>query len=111
MLKRGKFVKVGSRLIESWLKILPEPTSDKEIQYFQNELRTSYQLELEKYIDFYEDGIDHKSSLTEASERILLAQRSWIEQLRSKIDSAAIQQNNLGRTLLPTIILGTFYKI
>ncbi|CAF1374351.1 unnamed protein product [Rotaria sp. Silwood1] len=94
LLKRGKFVKVGSRLIESWIKLLPEPTNDEQIRYFQNELNINYQLELEKYIDYYEDGIDQKSSLTEESKRILLAQRSWIEQLRRKIHSSAFQQNS-----------------
>ncbi|CAF2139182.1 unnamed protein product [Rotaria magnacalcarata] len=93
LLKCGKFLKVGSRSIDSWIKILPEPTNDEEIRSLRNELNSNYQLELEKYIELYESGIDHKSSLTETSERILLTQRLWIEQLRWKLNSPTIQQN------------------
>ena len=106
MLKRGKFLKSGPRFIESWIKILPDPTNDEQIQYFQNHFNKSYQLELEKYIGFYEDGIDRRSSsssslsLTETSERILLAQQSWIEQLRWKLQNPIIQQNLSGTIVL-----------
>lgn len=98
LLKGGKFLKVGSRLIDSWIKAIPNPTSDKEIDLFQNELN-SYQLEFEKYIDLYSNAVDHKSTLTEASERILLEQRSWIEQLRLKFNNPTIQENISGKIL------------
>ncbi|CAF1308626.1 unnamed protein product [Rotaria magnacalcarata] len=93
-LKRGKFLKVGTRLLDSWMKILPNPANDQEIYCFRNELNKSYQIELEKYISLYESGIDHKSSLTETSESILLTQRRWIEQLRWKLGNSAIQPNS-----------------
>jgi hypothetical protein len=105
LLKHGKFIKTGSRLIESWIKTLPEPTNDEQIRYFENELNSSYQLELEKYIDYYEDGIDNKSSLTETSELLLVTQRSWIEPLRCKIRNSAVQQNSPGKILISAISL------
>ncbi|CAF4236239.1 unnamed protein product [Rotaria magnacalcarata] len=85
---------VGTRLLDSWMKILPNPANDQEIYCFRNELNKSYQIELEKYISLYQSGIDHKSSLTETSESILLTQRRWIEQLRWKLGNSAIQPNS-----------------
>ncbi|CAF2264232.1 unnamed protein product [Rotaria magnacalcarata] len=65
LLKHGKFLKVGSRSIDSWIKILSVPTNDEEIHVFRNELNNNYQLGLDKYIDLYKSGTDHKSSLSE----------------------------------------------
>lgn len=89
-------------MIEGWIKILPEPTNDEQIQFFQNELNGNYQLELEKYIDFYEDGVGQRSSssLTETSERILSVQELWIEPLRSKLNNSAFRQRTSGKTSL-----------
>ncbi len=44
LLQKGKYVKVGSRSIHSWIKLLPDQTDDGQILYFQNELYNSYQL-------------------------------------------------------------------
>jgi hypothetical protein len=113
LLKRGKFLKGGSRFIQSWIKILPEPTNDEQIQHFQNELNNCYKLELEQYVDYYENGIGQKpsSSLTETSERILLEQQSWIEQLRWKLHNPTVQQNSSGKIFLLTLSLQLFWKI
>ncbi len=113
LLKRGKFLKGGSRLIDSWIKILPEPTNDEQIQHFQSELNNCYKLGLERYVDFYESGIGQKSSssLTETSERILFEQQSWIEQLRWKLHNPTVQQNSSGKIFLSTLSLELFWKI
>ncbi|CAF1657208.1 unnamed protein product, partial [Adineta ricciae] len=64
-LKHGKFVKSSFRLIESWIKMLPDPTNDEQIEDFRNKLNSNYQLDLQKYLDYYKHGANSKSSLTE----------------------------------------------
>ncbi|CAF3856692.1 unnamed protein product [Rotaria sordida] len=93
-LKHGRFLKAGSRSIESWIKLLPEPKNFEQIQRFQSELSSSYQLGLEKYIDYYEHGTDNKSTLTEMSERILSEQRSLIDELRKEIRNTTVVEDS-----------------
>lgn len=96
LLKSGKFLKVGSRSIDSWIKSLPDPENDEDICGFRRDLYNNYQLELDKYINLYENGVDYKPSLTEASEYMLFIQRQWVEKLRSKLISLDFKQNNYG---------------
>ncbi len=97
LFKRGKYIKAGNRTIDGWVKILPEPTNAEQIKSFDDELKNSYQFTLEKYIDYYEKGVDNKSSLSEATGNILSQQRSWISELREKILGGVVEQNNSGR--------------
>jgi hypothetical protein len=97
LLKCGKFIKSSFRLVESWIKMLPDPTNDEEIQHFKNELNTSYQLDFEKYVDFYEHGVDDKSLLTETGHNILSTQRSWIEEIQQKIHNPSFQNKSSGK--------------
>ncbi|CAF0822804.1 unnamed protein product [Rotaria sordida] len=113
-LKCGKFKKSSFRLIETWIKMLPDPTNDEQFQHFKNELNTSYQLDLEKYIEYYEHGIDDNSLLTEAGQNILLTQKSWIEQLRQKIHNPSMQNARSelttdSSTILPQIERTTLF--
>lgn len=97
LLKCGKFMKSSYRLLESWIKMLPDPTNDEEIQHFKNELNTSYQLDFEKYVDFYEHGVDGKSLLTETGHNILSTQRSWIEEIQKTIHNSSVQNKSSGK--------------
>jgi hypothetical protein len=97
LVKCGKFIKSSFRLVESWIKMLPDPTDDEQIQEFKNELNTSYQLDLEKYLDYYKHGVDGKSLLTETGNNILLTQRSWVEKIQQKIHNPSIQNKTPGK--------------
>ncbi|UJR17415.1 hypothetical protein I4U23_004310 [Adineta vaga] len=94
-LKHGKFVKSSFRLIESWIKILPEPTADEQIEDFRKKLNSEYQLSLQKYLDYYKHGVDNKSLLNETGYNILTTQRSWIEKIQQKIHSPSILKKSL----------------
>ena len=104
MLKCGKFIKSSFRLVESWIKMLPDPTDDEQIQDFKNELNASYQLDLEKYLDYYNHGVDDKSLLTETGNDILLKQRSWIEKIQRKLHNASIRNESPGKMFSLIII-------
>ena len=78
---------VGSRFIDIWVKILPKPSNIEQIKYFQDEFRNTYQFDLQQYINLYERAIDHdKTCLNNVGQQILLTQKSWIAELKEKID-------------------------
>jgi len=84
--------------------MLPDPTNDEEIQHFKNELNTSYQLDLEKYLDYYKHGVDDKSLLTETGNGILSTQRSWIEKIQQKTNNPSIRNKSPGKMFSLIII-------
>jgi aromatic ring hydroxylase len=105
LFKRGKYIKAGNRTIDGWMKILPEPTNAEQIKSFEEKLKNNYELTLEKYIDYYEKGVDNKSSLSEATVNILIEQRSWISELREKILDGVIEESNSGMIFLTIRII------
>jgi hypothetical protein len=85
ILKRGKFIKAGLRTVESWMKILPNPESDEEFKNFKQNLFYFYQIDLSKYLDWYETGDLNKLVLSDAGEQLLGIQRRWVPHLREKL--------------------------
>ena len=85
ILKRGKYIKAGSRTVDSWIKILPNPGNDEEFKNFKQGLTLFYQMEMSKYLDWYEAGDRNQPVFTEAGEQVAVIQRQWIPHLRQKL--------------------------
>ena len=89
-IRRGKYIKAGSRSIESWIKQLPDPANDEQILYFQNELHHSYKITLKQYLDIYDESVDCKNAtLFQCGEEILATQRLWVQELNRKLNNFA----------------------
>jgi len=94
LIKKGKYIKVGSRSIESWIKQLPDPTNDEQILYFQNELHHNYEITLEQYVNMYVEGIDcNNTTLDVSGEELLTKQGLWISPLKQKLHYLSVDSN------------------
>ncbi|CAF4308031.1 unnamed protein product [Rotaria magnacalcarata] len=86
-IKRGKYIKAGSRAIESWIKQLPDPSNDEQILCFQSELHYNYEITLKQYLDTYTKSIDCNSTmLWQSGKELLETQRLWISLLKEKLN-------------------------
>ena len=94
ILKRGKYIKAGSRTVDSWMKILPNPKKIRDVEHFANKLLKFYQIEFQKYILLYENGIHRmKMILSDSGQHLLSEQREYLSLLREK-QSVNIEQSN-----------------
>jgi hypothetical protein len=70
------------------MKILPNPESDGEFKNFKQNLLYFYQIDLCKYLDWYETADLNKPILSDAGEQLLSIQRRWVPHLREKLGNA-----------------------
>ena len=81
----------GSRSIESWIKMLPNPTNDEEILYFRNELYHNYEITIEQYLNIFIESVNCKNTtLNEFGQVLIAKQRLWSEQLKEKFNYVVV---------------------